>query len=940
MMRWNISRMVSLLLTVVICLSSFVPTYAQSTDEQRRKDSKKVKKGKISGLVVNVATGEPLARVLVELVGTGRTIYTDADGNFTFDVEPGNYELKAVFEGFLEAKKQVEVPTADLIPVDIVMSQKGIGEVIEVVASNSSEIAAIEERRAGSTISDIVSREEIRQDTAGDAAGVLQRLPGLTVVNNKYVYVRGLGDRYSNTVLNDAVMPTPQPDRRVVPLDQVPTELVQNMKVLKTFTPDQPGEFAGGLVKIETLEFPNKTTFKLSTSWSANSVTTFQDSLRYPGDRFDFFAAGLGRRSLPEIIPSNPIRRGSALVQGFTAAELQQFGRSFENIWEPTQDTAPLNKNFGISASRQIGKFGIVGNLTYSNANSSLDEVRNFFRVATDSGNSIIFAPTRYNYFTTVNGVRVGGLISAAYRVNQNNKFLAKFFISADGNDESRRASGFFDDRGNPVSNTRLRYTRTITNTNQIAGETLLPSLGNAIVNYKFTYSRSSFDEPDLREVSYEFDATRNKFVYFDISQSGLRMFSQMRENIREPAIDFSKFFFTDKATYNFKAGFSFSNRDRGFSSRRLRFGLRGFGGGQIDNSLRPEQLFAPENIRPDGFELFEDTRPTDRYVALQDIYAGYVMGDVTYRRLRMIAGVRFEHSKQQVRTFDQFAVEPIPIIAGLENTDPLPSIGIVYNFTPTFNLRTGYSRTVSRPQFRELSPFEFSDITGGRATLGNPNLKRALIQNVDVRAEKYFDKGQLLAFSFFYKKLQNPIEIVVESTTALRTSFRNVEAAKNRGFEIEARQNLDRIWSKFSNMSLNLNYTFVDSNVVIGEQDLSVLTSTERPLAGQSRHVLNLVLNYDMPAIKSDLRLLYNYTGARISDVGTFGLPDTIEKGYPTLDVFFSKRFGGDSNRWEFKFTAENLLNRLVRFKVADQPFQVYRRGRNVSFGISYSFF
>ncbi|MCS6886169.1 MAG: TonB-dependent receptor [Acidobacteriota bacterium] len=926
-MKISIAIKVSLLLLVLV-----LPVWAQN--------KKKVdKKAKISGLVVNLTTGEPLARVLVELVGTDRTVYSDADGNFSFEVEPGSYELRATFEGFLESRKRIEVPVADVIPVDIVMSQKGSGEVVEVVANSSSEIAAIEERRVGTTISDIVSLDEIKKDTASDAAGVLQRVTGLTVVDNKYVYVRGLGDRYSNTVLNDAIMPTPQPDRRVVPLDQVPTELVQTMKVLKTFTPDQPGEFAGGLVKIETLEFPNRTTFKLSNSWSANSVTTFQRGLRYPGDRFDFLAAGLGRRRLPEIIPKEQVRRGSSLVKGFSPAELQRFGRAFENIWEPREQEVPLNRGFGLSASKQIGKLGIVGNLTYGNSNQTLNEVRNFFRVAADSkGNPIIFAPTRYKYFTTTNDVRLGGLVSAAYKLNQSNKFLAKVFLSIDAADETRRADGFFDDRGNAISTSRLRYTRTLTNTNQVSGETLVNSWGNAVLTYRFTYSRSTFDDPDLREVAYEFDSTRQKFVYFDIAQSGLRMFSDMRENIREPAVDFSKYFFKSNGTYNFRLGFSWSNRDRGFVSRRLRYGLRGFNG--IDNSLRPEKLFSSENIRPDGFELFEDTRPTDRYVALQDIYAGYVMGDIAYRRLRVIGGVRFEHSRQEVRTFDQFAADPTPIVAGLENTDPLPSLGIVYNLTPNFNLRMGYSRTVSRPQFRELSPFEFSDITGGRATLGNPDLKRALIQNFDVRAEKFFSNGQLIAFSFFYKDLDSPIEIVVESTTALRTSFRNVNGAKNKGFEIEARQKLDRVWSRLANMSVNFNYTFVDSNVDIGDQDLSVLTSRERPLAGQSRHVVNAVLDYDIPAIRSDLRLLYNYTGARISDVGTFGLPDTIEKGYPTLDLFFVKRFGKESGRWEFKFTAENILNRLVRFKVAEQPFQVYRRGRNVSFGISYSFF
>ncbi|MBL8151082.1 MAG: TonB-dependent receptor, partial [Blastocatellia bacterium] len=405
-----------------------------------------------------------------------------------------------------------------------------------------------------------------------------------------------------------------------------------------------------------------------------------------------------------------------------------------------------------------------------------------------------------------------------------------------------------------------------------------------------------------------------------------------------EPAVDFSRFYFGQSYTFNFKVGFSFINRDREFTARRFRFFPRSFDG--IDRTSRPELFYSSQNIRPDGLELFEDTRPTDFYVALQNLTAGYVMGDFTLRKFRFIGGVRFENSEQEVRTENLFVPGASPVVANLDNTDALPSFGLVYNLTPDINIRTGYSQTVSRPQFRELSPFEFSDFTGGRATLGNPNLKRALIRNFDVRFEKFQKDGGLLAASFFYKKFDNPIEIVVEATTSLRTSFRNAQGATNKGFELEGRQSLGRLSQKLQNLSINGNYSFVSSNIQIGDQDLSVLTSRERPLNGQSRHLVNMTLNYDIPQYKADARVLFNYTGARITDVGTFGLPDIFEKGYPTLDLFFSKRFGGDTNKFELKVTGENMLNRLVRFKQNDLPFLVYRKGRNISFGISYSFF
>ncbi|MBI4852908.1 MAG: TonB-dependent receptor [Acidobacteria bacterium] len=918
-------------------LDNFTVVKAKNSNDFFQQDKQKL--GKVVGLVVNLSTGEALPNANIEVIETGKIVSSDLDGNFTLDLEPGAYHLRAYLNNFLETRKEIVVTTNELTTLDLVLTQEGAGEVIEVTANQTSPtISLLEERRSNIAISDLVSRTEISKDSSSEVAGVLQKVPGVSVVGNKFVYVRGLGDRYSNTVLNDALMPTPQPDRRVVPLDQVPSELVQSLKVLKSFTPDQPGEFAGGLVKIETLEFPNRTSLKISSSFSGNTQTTFQDFLTYPGSRLDFLGFGRSRRELPNLIPNQTVRRGSQLISGFSSSELQQFGRAFENVFEPRTSKGLLNQSYGAVASTQIGKLGLVGNLTYSSSSQQLDEIRNFFRVASDSnGNSTIFAPTRYNYDSGNQNVRLGFILNAAYKVNSNNKILLKNFFSNDATDETRATDGFFDDRGSRIRGSRLKYVQTRTGTFQLAGESLIPQLGNAVLNWRLTYSRATFDEPDLREVLYEFDTTLNKFVYFDTTQSGLRMFSEMRENIREPAFDLLKYFFTSKSTFSVKLGFSNINRDRKFNSRRFRFLPRGFDG--VDRSASPENLYAPENITPNRFELNEDTRPTDFYVASQDITAGYFLGDYTRGKFRFIGGARIERGKQEVSTLDAFSVQPIPIVAKLDDTDILPSISGVYNFTSRFSVRTSYSKTVSRPQFRELSPFEFSDITGGRATLGNPNLKRARIRNFDIRGE-WLEGNNLLSVGFFYKSLISPIEIVVEPTTALRTSFRNALGAENKGLEFEFRQNLAQISSKLNGLSLNTNYTFVSSNIRIGVQDLSVVTSKERPLAGQSRHLFNTAIDYDIAKLQANARLIFNYTGARISDVGTFALPDIVEKGYPTLDLLFSKEFGKKDNKWEIKLSGENLLNRLVRFKVLDQPFQVYRRGRNFSLGVSYTFF
>jgi TonB-dependent receptor len=315
-------------------------------------------------------------------------------------------------------------------------------------------------------------------------------------------------------------------------------------------------------------------------------------------------------------------------------------------------------------------------------------------------------------------------------------------------------------------------------------------------------------------------------------------------------------------------------------------------------------------------------------------------MADLTWKKWRFIGGARVERSEQVVQTFEPFRPDVLPVVAELDDTDVLPSLGVAYALkNGNMNLRAAFSQTVARPQFRELSPFEFTDVTGGRSTVGNPDIRRTLITNYDVRWEWFFAPSQLMALSVFHKDFKDPIEIVIEPTAQLRTSFRNVNGARNTGIEIETRKDLGNWWQRLRGLSINANYTYVRSRVDIGEQDLSVLTTLNRALVGQAENLANVSLNHVVPEFHFEWRALFNYTGGRISDVGALGLPDLIEHGYPHLDLLFFRRFGSD-RRIRAEFTIENLLNRRVDFRQADQAFRVYKTGRTFAFGISYRIF
>lgn len=899
--------------------------------------------GTLTGFVGDARSGDLIRQAGVEIVGADKTLLTGVDGDYSVDLPAGTYRVRFFFEGYVERiEENVTVTAGATTQVDAVLVPVGYGESVDVIAGPGGDIVgALEDRRAATTISDNISKAEIAADTSSTAAGVLERVTGVTVQND-FVFVRGLGERYSNTVINDALVPTPQPDRRVVPMDLIPTALIQDVKILKTFTPDQPGEFSGGLVRLDTVELPQGASMIFSYSIGFNDQTQGEPFLSYPGGHLDFFGFGLDRRNLPDVIPTDQrVVRGNIFVPGgFTPLQLQDFGRAFDDVWSPGRYGARPENTFNLSGGNTFGRLGVVAAIGIKNEPHSQKERRVFYG-ATGGEDSRLVPLNDYDFDVSEETARLGLTANLAYKLSDNNKIFWKNLFTNQATDEARTYEGFNEDRGKVLRDSRLRYVQERIETSQFSGNHLLPSVGNLIVNWRYTLSRATLDEPDLRESLYEQDPLTGEFDYVDQNQSLFRLFNAMRENIREPAVDVSRFWFRDAFTLNVKVGAAYSNRDRTFDSRRFRFAPRGVG--DIDLSAPPEELLSYDNIDPNrGFELREETRNTDHYDARQDTTAGYAMGDVTFGKWRFIGGARVERSTQQVKTFEPFKLDTVPgVFADLDDTDWLPSVGGVYALTPTMNVRAGFSRTVSRPQFRELSPFEFTDVVGGRSSVGNPDLRRTLITNWDLRYEWYLSPNELISASYFYKDLNDPIEQIVEPGANVRTSFRNADKAINQGLELEVRKSLGAMWGRLQNASFNVNYTFVDSNVTLGDLERSVVTSLERPLVGQSKNVFNANLLYDVPKWAFDARAFFNYQGERITDVGALGLPDIVEKGFPSLDLRFSKRFGaGDRKRWGVEVELENLLNRQHDERQGDLPFRTYRSGRDYSVGVTYNIF
>jgi outer membrane receptor protein involved in Fe transport len=913
------------LFTLVALLATFC--FAQTT-------------GSIVGSVLDGQTGQPLRGVQISVDGNQLEVRSDPDGRFNIRISPGTYKLRFVLDNYSETTiEQVEVKAGEATESSTVLTNRNLVTTVEVVEKvgsiGANAEAMLTERKLAAVVSDGMSSEDIRNSVASDAAGAVEKVTGVSIVDNGYVFVRGLGERYSSTMLNNAMIPTTEPEKRVVPLDLFPASLIDNIRVLKTYSPDLPGEFSGGVVQMRTVEFPTAKTLRVSVSSGFNSVTTGNAFGSFAGGNRDFFGFDSGARSLPASIP----QEDRLFVGRFTDAQFQQFGRSFSPNWQlnPIGSMRP-SQSYSVAGGNSYlkGKLGLVGALTFSNAPQRTQELQRYLRTGT-GGRPIIF--TNYDNFESSNeSARLGGVLNAAYKVNDLNKLVWRNTITRDTDKEGRVFRGYNGGLDAEIEATRLRWVERSLFSTSVEGEHALPSLKNLLLTWQLTASRSSRDEPDLRETIRSRDDA-GRFSFIPVPDSGIRLFSGLKDRIYEPLAEAGVPFVKGSVSGIFKVGFRGTFRNRDFAARRFRYApVRSQ---TIDFFQPTNTVLGSDNIRPDGFVVREVTRGTDTYDADMSIYGGFAMVDLAVgARWRAVGGLRVEDADIRVTTIDPLVPGARPQQAQLKNRDPLPAINLIYALTSKQNLRFGWSRTVNRPDFRELSPFEFTNVLGGYSAAGNPNLLRAKITNYDARWEWFPGGDEVIAASYFFKDFTNPIESVFTPTTAeLRQSFLNADGARNQGIELEYRQRLRRLNPRLKEFRAQANFTFVDSNVEIPLALAPQLTSAQRPLMGQSRYIYNLIGEWARPEWRSNARFYLNSVSRRLTEVGTFRLPDIYQERNLFMDFVYQYEVG-EKNRWSVRFSAENLTNNQYRWTQSDITQRAFRIGRTFSVGASFSIF
>jgi TonB-dependent receptor len=550
------------------------------------------------------------------------------------------------------------------------------------------------------------------------------------------------------------------------------------------------------------------------------------------------------------------------------------------------------------------------------------------FYSASDQGLNLIHG---YDFEYGVEGNKRALMGNLAYRLGNNTQLQLRSLFTGNSQSEGRFQKGFFSDINGDIEDYRLRYQEKEILNVQLSGDHFFSKLGSSGSLLEWRVSESSADSSEnLRENLY--NENQGEFRWRQIGQSGFMFFNDLKDDLADSRLDWSTMFAGDRAYGSFKVGGAYTQSDRDFDGRRFRFDPRNTR--NVDLTAPAETLFSFENIGT-AFVLNETTDVTDSYTAGHDITGAYAQADYAVGKWRFVGGVRFEDSQEQVITLDRRVDGGTPTVTNLDENEILPAFSIVYSLSNRQALRGSISRTVNRPEFRELAPFEFAAIAGGFLVVGNPELTSATVDSADVRWEWFPSPREVLAASVFYKSFEDPIEAVVIAGAQQTQTFTNARKATNVGFELELRRGLDSIFAPLENWLAIVNYTFVDSEIEI-DPERTAFTDPTRPLSGQPDNVVNFVLEWSPRSIDGTLRTLYNFTDDKIFFAGSFGLPDIIEDGRGTLDLVWQHGF---QNGLNYKVSASNLLDEDRTWSQGGLIHRQYSPGTGFGLSLGYSF-
>ncbi|HEX5005900.1 MAG TPA: TonB-dependent receptor [Hyphomonadaceae bacterium] len=791
-----------------------------------------------------------------------------------------------------------------------------------------------------SEVATFLTNEDLQRTGDDNAALALTRLTGLSVVSNRFVYVRGLGDRYSSALLNGSPLPSPEPLRRQVPLDLFPSNILEGAAVQKTFSPNYPGEFGGGIIDLTTLRKPVSPflTMKLGTGYAVES--TNRRGYTYYGGDIDWLGIDNGVRDIPEALGHAIGLNKRIDDSNFTPDELETIGESLTNAEVNVVQSEKLYPDFegeisaGTSFAAGDGDVGLIGVVGFDNTwrtkRSHRTEV---------VGNAL---ESDFDVVTTANDIVFNAFGSANYSIGDNDLTLSGLFVRS--TTKYGKVEEGFDlnlpgaDPTNPANNERVEatawYERELADV-QIAGA---HEMGDLAVKWRGSFAQSTRDAPYERDIRY--DIVNGGYVFGGGGGLGNRLrFTELTDQVASAGVDASYTFpIGGGRDATILAGGAYANTTR--DSQLYQFSWTGPRGPTPIDVLtaRVDYLLSPDNIDPQRFVLNEFTGQDDSYKGRLTNTAFYVGSDIELiPYVRTAIGVRYEDASELVRTYNRFGVIPADPV-NLDNTYWLPAATATWNFADDLQLRVGYSQTMARPQFRELARTPFIDPDTDRVYEGNPFLVDSEFRNYDARVEYYFGNQQFVTAGAFYKQIENPIEEVVIRVDRYQTRFINAPEATLAGAELEYRLNFtmpfDIPFMSDADWLFAINYTYTKSEVnagpgstVISPIDFqpvpaSVFELDGTPLQGTPEHIANLQFGYELP--ESQLTLIVGWLDSRILRRGQGSVEPVIEDPGFNVDLVYKHDFEFNGTNMTLNLAGRNLTGTV------HEEYQLYERGRN----------
>lgn len=908
--------------------------------------------GNIKGTVLDKQTKEPLTGATIQITGTAQGVVADIDGNYTLNVNDGTYTIAVRYIGYKDILlNSVKVKAETVLNFELESDAQALGEVsVTAQAKRNNEVALIQEQRRSLVVQSGVSAQQIAKTQDSNASEVIRRVPGISIIDEKFVMVRGLSQRYNNVWMNGSAVPSSEADSRAFSFDIIPSSQLDNMVIVKSPAPEYPADFTGGFILINTKDMPSENSFNISVGGAINDQTHFKDFRKAKGSSMDWLGFGNGFRSLDAGMKGT-LNMYPGYETGNTA-RIDVLNNGFNNDWtlktiKPVGDlklNMAYNRKWETESGRAIGMLAAVN---YSNSYKTYLDMENSLYGPYDTNNDkyVYLRKATDNQYS--NDIRLGALLNLTFQPrNSNHRYEFKNIFNQISKDRYSERTGFNAQPDN-INNMEYYYSSRTTYNTQFTGR---HSFDDSRFDWSVGYAYANRNLPDRRLIERT-DRTNETMGIYRIS----REFTKLDEHIGSANINYRQDFQFGDIAPTLKAGAYGEYRTRTYNTRQFQYGWqpnnslpKGF---QFDNDVANNVLI-DSNYGIDKLYMQEEVNYMNNYEGKNTQLSGYVGINVPIGSFSFYAGARYEYARQELimntRSYEESLQSTF-----YDYKDLFPSVNATYKLSEKHQFRLAYGKSVNRPEFRELSTSVYYDFDLGSSVMGNSSLQAAYIQNVDLRYEWYPSNGEQVSIALFYKHFENPIEwtYTMSGGTDPIYSYVNAKGANNYGIEVDIRKNLDFIGMR--NFSFSFNGAWIKSKVQFKEGGNNI----DRPMQGQSPYLINTGLFYNNPDKGWNAAVLYNRIGKRIIGVGNrYGsssegdarnIPNSYEMPRNSIDLSVSKKFG----KLEIKATVRDLLAERYYFKqfedvtvngqarTIEEVTRSYKPGRSYNLAIAYSF-